>query len=97
MTLVREPGRELCLGSQNYEIRLVIRQAMNLIVEFLLFRDGFPSLATRAIWNRRTLILACSLIAKTTGSYARERYQQLEQRMKSDVDYVQEFSKLVSI
>ena len=95
--LVRGPGQKLCLSDQHFEVKLVIRKAMDLIVDLLLFQNGFPSLATRAIWNRRTLILACSLIEQSTGSYARQRYQQLSQRMKADAEYVKELSKLVSI
>jgi hypothetical protein len=73
---------------------------MNLIVERLLFENGFPSLATRAIWGRRTLLKACSSIEETMGSMgsdARRRYCQLALRIKADAEYVKELSKLVSI
>ena len=43
--LVRVPGRELSLGHQTFEVKLVIRGAMDLVVERLLFDNGFPSLA----------------------------------------------------
>jgi hypothetical protein len=70
---------------------------MNLVVDRLLFENGFPSLATRAIWDRRVLINACSSIEQSSsGSQARSRYQQLLQRIKSDAEYVKELSKLVS-
>jgi hypothetical protein len=70
---------------------------MNLVVEHLLFENGFPSLATRAIWNRRALLEACSLLDETIGYHARRRYQQLAHRIKTDPEYVKELSKLVSI
>ena len=96
MTLVRVPGRDLSLSQQQFEVKLVVRKAMDLVVERLLFENGFPSLATRAIWNRRTLLLACSSLEQSAGTHAPSRYQQLSQRIKTDAEYVKELSKLVS-
>jgi hypothetical protein len=69
---------------------------MDMVVERLLFENGFPSLATRAIWNRQTLLNACALIEQTTGAHVRHRYPQLAQHIKNDAEYVREISKLVS-
>lgn len=96
-SLVRIPGREVSLSHQHFEVKLVIRKAMDLVVGRLLFENGFPSLATRAIWNRRSLLNACSSIELSTGSHANGRYHQLSQRLKTDAEYVKELSKLVSI
>lgn len=95
--LVHVPGRELTLGHQHFEVKLVVRKAMDLVVERLLFGNGFPSLATRAIWNRRSLINACASIEQSVGSPAQGRYYQLSQRIKNDAEYVKMLSKLVSI
>lgn len=70
---------------------------MGLVVDRLLFLNGFPSLATRAIWDRRCLINACDSIEQCTGTHAKGRYRQLLQRIRSDAEYVKELSKLVSI
>ena len=70
---------------------------MYLVVERLIFENGFPSLATRAVWNRRCLIKACSSIEQSTGSHARGRYSRLLERLKTDAEYVKELSKLVSV
>lgn len=70
---------------------------MGLVIGRLLFENGFPGLAIRAIWNRRCLINACSYIEQSIGSQAREHYQQLLQRMKNDAEYVKVLSKLVSV
>ena len=70
---------------------------MNLVVERLLFENGFPSLATRAIWNRRCLINACSFVEQSTGAHAQGRYTRLLERLKTDANYVKELSKLVSV
>jgi hypothetical protein len=95
--LVRISGRDLSLGHQHFEVKLVIRKAMDKVVERLLFENGFPSLAMRAIWNRRTLLSACSSIEQATGSHAQGRYQQLLLRIKTDAEYVKELSRLVSV
>jgi len=70
---------------------------MGLVVEHLLFSNGFPSLATRAIWNRRCLINRCDSIEQCTGTHAKGHYQKLSQHMRSDAKYVKQLSKLVSI
>ncbi len=93
--IVRVPGRELSLGNQYFEVRLVVRKAMDLILERLLFNNGFPSLALRATWSRRSFITACSIIESSVGSHAQLHYYQLLERFKSDAPYVQELSKLV--
>jgi hypothetical protein len=95
--LVHVPGRELTLGHQHFEVKLVVRKAMDLVVGRLLFGNGFPSLATRAIWNRRSLINACTSIEQSVGSHAQGRYHLLSERIKNDAEYVQVLSKLVSI
>jgi hypothetical protein len=96
-TLVHVPGREVTLSHQHFEVKLVVRKAMGLVVGRLLFENGFPGLAVRAIWNRRCLINACTSIEQTIGSHAQERYRQLSQRLKTDAEYVKTLSKLVSI
>jgi hypothetical protein len=70
---------------------------MYLVVERLIFENGFPSLATRAVWNRRCLINACSFVEQSTGPHAQHRYSRLLQRLKTDTKYVQKISKLVSV
>lgn len=93
--IVHVPGRELSLGHQYFEVKLVVRKAMDLILERLLFNNGFPSLALRAIWSRRSFIDACSILETSVGSHAQLRYYQLLQRFKSDAPYVRELSRLV--
>jgi len=95
--LVRVPGWELSLGHQHFEVKLIMRKAMDLVVERLLFENGFPSLARRATWNRQSLLDVCSSIEQFTGSSAQGRYRQLSQRIKTDAEYVKELSKLVSM
>jgi uncharacterized protein (DUF342 family) len=70
---------------------------MDMVVERLLSENGFPSLATRAIWNRWTLLNACSSIEHATGPHAKHHYQELSQRLKTVAEYVKELSKLVSV
>jgi hypothetical protein len=70
---------------------------MDIVVAHLFFENGFPSLASRAIWNRRSLIKACASIEQSTGSHAQERYHQLLQRLKNDAEYVKMLSRLVSV
>jgi hypothetical protein len=67
---------------------------MDSVIDRLLFGNGFPSLETRAIWNRRYLINACASFEPSAGS---GRYHQLLRRIKHDVDYVKVLAKLVSI
>lgn len=95
--IVRMPGRELTLGQQHFEVKLVVRKAMDFIIERLLFHNGFPSLAIRAIWSRKSFIEASTSIESSVGSYAQDRYHQLSERFKSDAPYVRELSRLVRI
>ena len=93
--IVYVPGKDLSLGNQYMEVKLVVRKAMGAILEWLLFNNGFPSLATRAIWSRRSFISACSALQSSVGSHAELRYYQLLERFKSDAPYVRELSRLV--
>jgi hypothetical protein len=95
--LVQVIGRELSLGPQHFEVKHVVRKAMDMVVARLFFENGFPSLASRAIWNCRSLIKACTSIEQSTGSHAQERYHQLLQRLKNDAKYVKILSRLVSV
>ena len=95
--IVRVFGRELTLGPQHFEVKLAVRKAMDYMLEFLLFKDGFPSLAMRAIWSRRSFINASVSLEASVGPHAQERYQQLLERFKSDASYVRELSRLVCI
>jgi hypothetical protein len=95
--IVRMQGRDLSLGQQHFKVKLVVRKAMDYIIEYLLFRNGFPSLAIRAIWSRRAFINASMSLESTGGAHAQERYKQMSARFKTDAPYVRELSKLVSI
>lgn len=95
--IVHVRGRDLSLGQQHFEVKLVVRKAMNHMLEFLLFKDGFPSLAMRAIWSRRSFICASISLESSFGASAQERYQRLTERFKSDASYVRELSRLVCI
>ena len=89
--------KDLSLTSQYHEIRVTVRKAMDLILERLLFQNGFPSLATRAIWSRRSFLEASAFMESSVGTHVREHYQILAERFKSEAQYVRELSRLVRI
>lgn len=95
--LVCISGKELSLGQQNIEVALVVRKALGYVLENLLFRNGFPCLATRAIWSRRSFIHASTYLETSLGDHVQDRYRQLTERLKSDATYVRLLSKLVCI
>jgi hypothetical protein len=95
--IVQSPGRDLSLGPQHFEVKLVVRKAMDAMLESLLFHNGFPSLATRAVWSRRSFINACAALEGSVGDHATDRYKTLSERFKKDAGYVRELAKLVRI
>lgn len=95
--IVHVSGRELSLGQQNFEVQLAVRKAMDYMLEYLLFRNGFPSLAIRAIWSRRAFINASTSLESSLGAHSAERYKQLSERFKTDATYVRELGRLVCI
>ena len=95
--IVHVPGRELSLGLQHLEVKLVVRKAMDFVLEHLLFYNGFPGLALRAIWSRRAFIKASTSLVSSVGAHVQDRYQQLSDRFRSDAPYVRNLSRLVRI
>ncbi len=95
--IVHVHGRELSLGQQHFEVKLTVCKAMDYMLEFLLFKDGFPSLAIHAIWGRRLFINASTSLESSLGAHTQDHYQQLTDHFRSDASYVWELSRLVCI
>jgi hypothetical protein len=95
--IVHVHGRELSLGQQHFEVKLAVRKGMDYMLQYLLFRDGFPSLATHALWGRRSLINASTSLESSVSAHAQEYYQQLSDHFKCDASYVRKLSRLVCI
>lgn len=95
--IIHGPGKDLSLGRQYFEVKLVVRKAMDFILERILFANGFPSLAVRAVWCRRSFISASIFLETSLAPHSSERYRQLTERFKSDASYVRELSSLVRI
>ncbi|KIL59900.1 hypothetical protein M378DRAFT_180660 [Amanita muscaria Koide BX008] len=86
--------RDVALNVQSYELKLIVRRAMDLVEERIRFQNAFPTLVTRTVWNRSALVEACALLGTTAHiARMRERYEIFKERMRVDSEYIGEISK----
>ncbi|KAF8637759.1 hypothetical protein AX14_010269, partial [Amanita brunnescens Koide BX004] len=88
------PGNTITLKFQAYEVKLVIRKAINLIEGRVRFRDAFPPLPKRSQWCRDCFEKACEGFANSSPSGAKEKYMMIRERLDSDHEYFKEASSL---
>ncbi|KAM6501375.1 hypothetical protein JOM56_004389 [Amanita muscaria] len=87
-------NRDLVLSVQSFELRLVVRKAMELVEERVRFQHAFPDFVLRSVWNQKALIKACTLIRDMSPMVqAKDRYEILKERIRADLEYVAEISK----
>ncbi|KAM6489610.1 hypothetical protein JOM56_014932 [Amanita muscaria] len=93
--LVRGGQRDVAaLNVQNWELKLIVRKAMDLVEERIRFENAFPPLVTRTVWNRAALVEACTFVAAMPQtSQVREKYEMFKERMRIDPQYIGEISK----
>ena len=91
--------RNVTLNVQTWELKLIVRKAMDLVEERIRFQNAFPSLVTRTVWNRTALVEACSFVSSMSHvSQVKEKYEMFKERMRIDPQYIGEISKtLVSV
>ncbi|KIL62907.1 hypothetical protein M378DRAFT_179510 [Amanita muscaria Koide BX008] len=86
--------RDLLLTVQCFEIRLIVRKAMDLVEERVRFEDAYPNLVNRTVWNGAALIKACEVIKEMSPiGQVKERYDIFKERIRVDIEYVGEISK----
>ncbi|KIL55289.1 hypothetical protein M378DRAFT_182265 [Amanita muscaria Koide BX008] len=94
--LIKGTNKDLTLTVQCFELRLIVRKAMELVEELVRFEDAFPDFIMRTAWNRTSLIEACSVFQATSHiAQVRYKYEVFKERMRLDIEYVAELSRLL--
>ncbi|KIL56283.1 hypothetical protein M378DRAFT_182008 [Amanita muscaria Koide BX008] len=88
-------GLDLGLSRQHYEVKLVVRRAINIITERVIFEDAFPSPANREVWIHCALVDAIKYVGEMSQGIARNRYQRLHARVIEESQYVSELSTMI--
>ena len=90
-------SKDIKLGIQPYELKLVIRKAISFIEGHLHFDHAFLSLSVRSEWNQAALEDACTVWELTSQGTVKLKYTQIKERVKVDNRYVNEISTLVGL
>ncbi|KAM6491270.1 hypothetical protein JOM56_013509 [Amanita muscaria] len=88
-------GLDLGLSRQHHKVKLVVRRAINIITERVIFEDAFPSPANREVWIHCALIDAIKYVGEMSQGIARNRYQRLHARVIEESQYVSELSTMI--
>ncbi|KAM6491448.1 hypothetical protein JOM56_013017 [Amanita muscaria] len=89
-------GLDLGLSRQPHEIKLVIRRAIEIITERVIFEDAFPSAATRAAWIYSAILAAIRRCNEMAAGAAQHRYPRIRARVIAEPQYVQELSTMIN-
>jgi hypothetical protein len=89
------PGGSVLLTRQEFQLKLILRQAIFIVEGQIIFDHPFPDLADRAILKRKALLNAISFILSNPATHARETYKVIKQRVKADATYSYELTKVV--
>jgi hypothetical protein len=92
--LVYGPSGEVGILAQSDEVRAVVRRAIVVIEEFIIFENGFPDIATRAAWARKALLKAVNQLTQSKLT-DHGHYLFLKKRLKEDPEYVRDLSSVV--
>ncbi|KIL65826.1 hypothetical protein M378DRAFT_10430 [Amanita muscaria Koide BX008] len=82
------------LRDQSPELRVVIQTAIHKIISWIIFQDAFPSLVTRATWNRDALLQASADFMNASQEPLKERYRMIRQRVALDLNFVKNIGRL---
>ncbi|KAM6491603.1 hypothetical protein JOM56_012995 [Amanita muscaria] len=86
--------RDVTLNVQNFELKMIVRKAMDLVEERVRFQNAFPPLVTRTVWNRTALVEACSILcAMSQYAPTRDKYETFKERLRVDAECIGELSK----
>jgi len=80
---------------QKPELAVIIRSAIHKIISWILFKDSFPSLLTRALWNRVALAEASKEFMDCARGPLKERYQVIQRRISLNPIFINRISRLV--
>lgn len=80
---------------QTPELAVIIRSAIHKIISWILFKDSFPSLLMRALWNRAALAEASKEFMDCARGPLKERYQVIQRRISLDPTFVNRIGRLV--
>ena len=80
---------------QTPELAVIIRSAIHKIISWMLFKDSFPSLLTRALWNRTALAEASKEFMDCARGPLKERYEVIHHRIFLDPTFVNRIGRLV--
>ena len=84
------------LLQQHHEVRIVIRNALTIIKEKLIFDNPFPLIVDRLAWNQQALVDACALVVEKPGPKSvKDRYSAIKSCVRLDGYYASQISTLV--
>ncbi|KAF8328628.1 hypothetical protein F5887DRAFT_924181 [Amanita rubescens] len=79
---------------QKPELAVIIRSAIHKIISWILFKDSFPTLLTRAIWNRDALAEASKEFMDCARGPLKECYEVIRRRISVDPTFVNRIGRL---
>ncbi|KIL63909.1 hypothetical protein M378DRAFT_11826, partial [Amanita muscaria Koide BX008] len=82
------------LRDQSTELRVVIQSAIHKITSWIIFQDAFPSILTRAKWNRDALLHSCSEFIECSQPPLKESYMAIRWRVSQDTSFVKNIGRL---
>ncbi|KIL54915.1 hypothetical protein M378DRAFT_18429 [Amanita muscaria Koide BX008] len=88
-------GLDLGLSRQHFEIKLVVRRAIETITENIIFEDAFPSPAVRAVWIHKALIAATNFAGEMSSPAVRTRYDRIHSRIIQEHQFETELSTMI--
>ncbi|KAM6491688.1 hypothetical protein JOM56_012850 [Amanita muscaria] len=88
-------GLDLGLSRQHFEIKLVVRRAIETITESIIFEDAFPSPAVRAVWIHKALIAATNFAGGISSPAVRTRYDRIHSRIIQEHQFETELSTMI--
>ena len=78
---------EINLRDQSTELRVVIHSAIHKITSWIIFKDSFPTVMTRAIWNREALLAAANeFVEASREGPLKENYRAIQERCNNTTE-----------
>ena len=90
---------EVNLTAQTFEVKIVVRKAIPLMIANVIFVDGYPDQPTRSAWSKKALVSAAGdtkTAAERNSQSAATHYDAIRRRLKREDDYWRALAKLVS-
>ena len=96
--LIWSSNGEVNLTSQSFEVKIVVRKAILVIIANLISIDGYPDQPTRSAWAKKALMSAASdikIALERNSQAAATHYDAIRRRVKRQDDYWPHLARLV--